>query len=101
MADLPSKDVTDQLVDCYLRMTETVYRVLHVPTFRRDYEAIWVSDTELDTAFLIQLKLILTIRTITYNEHFSLYISAIKWVYETQTWCSVPEFKSRLSIQIL
>lgn len=100
-ADLPPKDVADKLVDCYLQTTETIYRILHVPTLRRDYEALWVSDTEPDTVFLVQLKLVLAIGATTYDEQFSLRASAIQWVYGAQTWFSEPEFKSRLSIQAL
>lgn len=100
-ADLPPRDVADELVDCYLRTTETIYRVLHVPTFRRDYEALWMSNNEPDMAFLVQLKLVLAIGATTYDEQFSLRTSAIQWVYEAQTWLSEPAFKSRLSLQSL
>lgn len=93
-ADLPLKDVADKPVNCYLRTTETVHRILHVPTLRRDYEALWVSDTEPDTAFLVQLKLVLAIGATTYDEQFSLRASVIQWVYKAQTWFSEPEFKS-------
>lgn len=98
---LPSKDVTDELVDCYLRTFETIYRVLHIPTFRRDYEALWVSDTAPDVAFMVQVKLVLAIGAVTYDEKFSLRASAIRWIYEAQTWLSEPVFKSRRSIQFL
>lgn len=100
-AALPPKDVADELVDCYLRTSETVYRILHIPTFRRDYEALWVPDTVPDAAFMVQLKLVLAIGATTYDEQFSLRVSAIRWVYEAQTWLSEPEFKSRLSISSL
>jgi hypothetical protein len=100
-ADLPPKDVADELVDCYLRTIETIYRILHVPTFRRDYEALWMSGTQPDNAFLVQLKLVLAIGATTYDEQFSLRASAIRWVYEAQTWLAEPKFKSRLSIKSL
>ena len=100
-ADLPPKDISDELVDCYLRTIETVYRILHVPTFRRDYEALWTSNTDPDTAFLVQLKLVLAIGAITYDDRFSLRPSAIRWVYEAQSWLSEPKFKSRLNILTL
>ena len=93
-ADLPPKYVADKPVDCYLRTTETIYRILHVPTLRRDYEALWVSDTEPDTVFLVQLKLVLAIGATTYDEQFSLRASAIQWLYEAQAWFSEPEFRS-------
>ncbi|KAI1139855.1 putative C6 transcription factor [Hypoxylon sp. FL0543] len=98
---LPPKDVADELVDRYLRTSETIYRILHVPTFKKDYEAYWVSQTEPNTAFLVQLKLVLAIGATTYDEHFSLRPSAMKWVYEAQTWISEPGFKHRLNLQYL
>ncbi|KAF4633621.1 hypothetical protein G7Y89_g4495 [Cudoniella acicularis] len=99
--DLPSKDVSDELVECYLRTTETVYRILHIPTFRRDYEKLWVSDITPNMDFLVQLKVVLAIGAITYDEEFSLRAAATRWVYEAQTWLSEPKFKSRLNIQYL
>lgn len=99
--DLPTKDICDELVDCYLRTTETVYRVLHVPTFRKEYEALWLSDVEPNASFLVQLKLVLAIGATTYDEKFSLRATAIRWVYEAQTWLSEPIFKPRLGLQAL
>ncbi|TAQ89958.1 hypothetical protein B7494_g1693 [Chlorociboria aeruginascens] len=96
--DLPPKGVADELVDCYLRTFETLYRILHIPTFKRDYEALWMSDVERNAAFLIQVKLVLAIGATTYDEQFSLRTSAIQWIYEAQIWLSVPESKSRLNI---
>ncbi|KAB8225687.1 hypothetical protein BDV33DRAFT_77413 [Aspergillus novoparasiticus] len=98
---LPSKDVADELVDCYLRTSETVYRVLHIPSFQKDYEALWVSDTAPDMAFMAQVKLVLAIGATVYDENFSLRASAIQWVYEAQTWFSEPVCKSRRSLQFL
>ncbi|KAK2783882.1 hypothetical protein FQN52_009401 [Onygenales sp. PD_12] len=99
--DLPPKDVADKLVDGYLRTFETVYRVLHVPTFKRDYDAVWELDSEPPTSFLIQLKLVLAIGATIHDEKFSMRSSAIHWVYEAQAWLSDPDFKSRLSLQTL
>ncbi|PWY87550.1 hypothetical protein BO70DRAFT_351049 [Aspergillus heteromorphus CBS 117.55] len=97
--DLPPKDLADKLVDCYLQTTETIYPILHVPSFRRDYEALWSPTSEHKTAFLVQVKLVLAIGATTYDEHFSLRSLAVKWVYEAQTWLAEPEYKSRFSIQ--
>ncbi|ORY19557.1 hypothetical protein BCR34DRAFT_471780 [Clohesyomyces aquaticus] len=98
---LPSKEVIDELVNCYLGTIETVYRILHVPTFKRDYEALWATNVERNKAFLIQLKLVLAIGAATYDECFSLRTSATRWVYEAQFWLSEPESKGRLSINYL
>ncbi|KAH8812854.1 hypothetical protein F5884DRAFT_786548 [Xylogone sp. PMI_703] len=99
--DLPPKDVADELVACYLRTTESIYRILHIPSFRRDYDSIWEPDSRQDASFMIQLKLVLALGAITYDEHFSLRTSAVHWIYEAQNWVSKPEFKSRLNIQSL
>ncbi|KAI1210768.1 putative C6 transcription factor [Annulohypoxylon truncatum] len=102
VVDLPSKDIADELVDRYFRTVEPIYRILHIPTFRREYAAQWVSTSnEPNTAFLVQLKLVLAIGATTYDELFSLKPSALKWVYEAQTWISEPGFKHRLNLQYL
>lgn len=100
-SDLPPKEMADTLVDIYLRTTETFYRVFHIPTFRREYDAVWVPGASPDTVFLVQLKLVLAIGATMYDDRFTLRLSAIRWIYEAQTWVSEPEFKSRLNIQFL
>ena len=100
--DLPPKQIANQLVECYLRTTETVYRTLHIPSFKKDYEALWTSpNKKSDQAFLLQVKLILAIGAVTYDSDFSLRDSAIHWVFEAQTALSEPEFKARLSTPYL
>lgn len=67
----------------------------------RDYEAVWTSECEPSTSFLVQLKLVLAIGATTYDENFSLRDSAVRWMYEAQTWLSEPELKSRLNVESL
>ena len=98
-SDLPPKEMADALVDIYLRTIETIYRVFHIPTFKREYESLWTS--EASPAFIVQLKLVLAIGATMYDDRFTLRRSAIRWIYEAQTWISEPEFKSRLNIQFL
>ncbi|KAL1868871.1 hypothetical protein VTK73DRAFT_3451 [Phialemonium thermophilum] len=102
-ADLPPKHLADELVDRYLQTSEAIYRILHIPSFRRDYEALWVRDanTPPDMGFVMQLKLVLAIGAATFDEHFSLRASAVRWLYEAQTWVSQPDFKMRLTIHSL
>ncbi|KAM5457734.1 hypothetical protein McanCB49686_002719 [Microsporum canis] len=102
-ANIPSKTLSDELVDCYLKTTESIYRILHIPSFRREYEALFLPETEprFNVAFLVQVKLVLAIGAVTYDERFSLRVAAIRWVYEAQAWFSEPKFKSRIDIQSL
>ena len=61
MADvLPKRHVCDRLLRGYLDKNETLYRVIHVPTFTREYESYWDS-TLLSEAFLAKLLGILSI----------------------------------------
>lgn len=101
--NLPDKILADQLVECYVRTSEAIYRILHIPSFKRDYDALWEEQdgpaTPRDKAFLVQVKLVLAIGAAIYDEQFSLRTSAIRWVYEAHSWISEPEFKPRLSLQ--
>ncbi|KAI1431560.1 hypothetical protein GGR50DRAFT_697913 [Xylaria sp. CBS 124048] len=38
---LPSKEETDTLVAAYLDQFEQLYRIVHIPTFKRQYESFW------------------------------------------------------------
>lgn len=104
-SDLPAKHMADQLVEKYLQTIETVYRVLHIPSFRRDYEALWTSASQSrqsnKTGFLVQLKLVLALGAVTIDDKFSMRTLAVGWTYEAQTYLSEPVFKSRLDIQTL
>lgn len=100
-SDLPAKVVADTLVENYLSTSESVLRVLHIPSFRREYEAVWDPSHTPDPAFLVQLKLVMAIGATTYDTNFSLRPHAIRWVYEGQTWLTAPEFKSRLGLTAL
>lgn len=60
MADvLPEKHVCDQLLRGYLEKHEALYRVIHVPTFMREYNGYW-DGTLASKAFLAKLLGILS-----------------------------------------
>lgn len=97
--DLPDKALCDVLVDNYLRTSEAVFRVLHIPSFRKEYDALWQHDSKPDFAFIMQLKTILAIGAVVYDERFTLRTSALRWVCEVRCWIIEPRFKSRLALQ--
>ncbi|KAL1897913.1 hypothetical protein Sste5346_003765 [Sporothrix stenoceras] len=104
---LPPRELADELVECYLRSTESVYRILHVPMFRREYEALWQALgagnplTKADMAFLVQLKLVLAIGFATHRDHIALRTRAVRWFYAAQAWFAEPEYKAHLTMQVL
>jgi hypothetical protein len=99
--EFPAKHICDELVEGYIRSIETLYRIIHIPTFTEKYEAIWISNAEPSPEFTVQLKLILAIGACLYDENFSMRLEATRWVYEAQTWLSSPTFKSNLGLQFL
>ncbi|CAJ2511219.1 Uu.00g068440.m01.CDS01 [Anthostomella pinea] len=61
MADvLPSRPVCDQLLQIYLNGSESLYRVLHIPSFMSQYNLYWQGNPQSD-AFLPQLLSILCV----------------------------------------
>ncbi|KAM7192391.1 putative C6 transcription factor [Naviculisporaceae sp. PSN 640] len=102
---LPERGLADRLVHCYLETIETVYRILHIPTFQEEYEGIWSlgynNDLEQDGAIQIQIKLVLAIGAVSYDESFSLRTSALQWVYEAQAWASEPDLKLQINIRYI
>ncbi|OAA38462.1 Transcription factor [Beauveria brongniartii RCEF 3172] len=99
LSALPEKPLADRLVENYLQNTESLYRVLHIPTFRKQYDALWAAGAVPDAAFLVQVKLVLALGAITHDEAFSLRTCAMQWAYEAQLWLTEPKFKARLDIQ--
>ncbi|KAL2755453.1 hypothetical protein ACRALDRAFT_2080783, partial [Sodiomyces alcalophilus JCM 7366] len=56
---LPPRPVCDRLLGSYIHTTETIYRIIHIPTFMADYEQFWDNKLEADS-FLPQLLAILS-----------------------------------------
>ena len=101
---IPPRMVSDTLVEAYIHSFETVYRILHVPSFRRDCDAYWDSPGSAEPSFVIQLQLVMAIGCALYDDHFSMRESAIQWVYEARAWLITPKLKSKfnlVSLQIM
>lgn len=100
---IPSRDVADGLVDAYLRSFEGVLRILHVPTFRAEYESYWALDederaTKRADSFVIQLQLVMALGAAMHDDLFSLRSAASQWIHEAQLWLMLPPEKSRLTV---
>lgn len=59
LALVPDRTTTDKLVQEYIDSFETTYRVLHVPSFMRQYESFWVAPNEAVSEFLVILLLVI------------------------------------------
>lgn len=56
---LPKKEVCDRLVASYIDTSETIYRILHIPSFTEKYNLFWEGKLQSDT-FLPQLLAVLS-----------------------------------------
>jgi hypothetical protein len=59
LALVPERTAADKLVHQYIDSFETTYRVLHVPSFMRQYESFWEAPNEAVADFLVILLLVL------------------------------------------
>lgn len=99
--DLPPRDLANQLIDRFLRTAEAVHRVVHIPTLRRECDAVWSSTAEPDMSLIVTLKLVMAIGAASYDREFSLREQALRWIHEAMAWLSRPEFKSRLGVKYI
>ncbi|ETS79975.1 hypothetical protein PFICI_07504 [Pestalotiopsis fici W106-1] len=83
---LPSKETADILIDKYLRTFETVQRILHVPTFRREYRMFWENQSQAPFDFLIKMQLCFSLGACLYDDIFSLRPQALQWIREASAW---------------
>jgi hypothetical protein len=88
--DMPSRTICDELVQLYFRTFDTVFRVLHVPTFQRECEAYWRNDLVSKETFHQKLLLVMAIGTCFYYEteehECSLRSLASRWIFQVQYW---------------
>ncbi|KAF4471601.1 C6 transcription factor [Fusarium albosuccineum] len=93
---IPLKLTCDELIRCYLRTLEPLYRIIHVPSFWKEYERVWEDEhvSSPSTVFLIKLSLILAIGT-TFKgscdiEQGHLQHLAQTWIQNAQWWLTGP-----------
>ncbi|KAF9880132.1 C6 zinc finger domain-containing protein [Colletotrichum karsti] len=95
---IPTRDVADALVAAYLRTFESVQRVVHIPTFRADYERHWLNPADTPEPFLVLMQLVMAIGATFHDERFTLRNAAIQWFWEANFWLMTPCEKSRMTM---
>jgi hypothetical protein len=94
---MPPEETTLRLVDAYFRTFESVYRILHRPTFWDRYRKYWENPNGADPAFVVQLQLCMAIGTCFQDDVVALRRSAAQWIHEAQVWLVSPAEKSLVS----
>lgn len=91
---LPSKDETDAGVSLYLEQFEQVHRIIHIPSFRREYAKFWDSKETRCAAFTVLVLAILSVTScITKHspQKFEKLVSnahtrAVRWIQAAEEW---------------
>ncbi|KAH0494420.1 hypothetical protein TgHK011_001040 [Trichoderma gracile] len=98
-AQIPERELADVLVENYLRTFEGVFRVVHIPTFRAEYERFWDRNHRSSESFAILLQLVMALGAALYDDVFSLRPMATQWIFEAQMWLMMPPEKKRMNFE--
>jgi hypothetical protein len=95
---IPPREMTDKLVNLYFRTSETIHRILNIPSFQREYLEYWDAPSAASTLFVLKLILIMSIGTCFYQGPDAEFYHnlALQWIFAAQSWLSSPFEKSRL-----
>ncbi|KAI0508300.1 hypothetical protein F5B22DRAFT_650154 [Xylaria bambusicola] len=103
---LPTKEETDSLLAVYLDQFEQLYRIVHIPTFRKEYESFWdpnhtrpASSTVLVLS-MISVSCCLGMQTSSkfIGVKSSAYAMVEKWVKACDAWTSRQSHKHRVLV---
>ena len=97
----PSRVMCDQLLDAYLRTFEGMYRIVHVPVFRNEYNQFWQNNQSSSITICMKLALVFAIGTTFYPnmvEHGRLHRLARTWIHAAQSWLTGTSEKSALNL---
>lgn len=95
---IPPKDTTDKLLEAYFRTFEGVYRIIHIPSFRQEYELYWKNPSKAREVFIIQLQLCMALGTLVQDNTYSMRNLAVQWIYEARVWLLQASEKSQIDL---
>ncbi|GKZ20243.1 hypothetical protein AbraIFM66951_001425 [Aspergillus brasiliensis] len=102
----PPKEVADQLVNAYLRTMESVYRIVHIPSFWVNYRGFWTRSGPNPPWVLIELLLVMAIGSVFCQdkgqEDFPIPREVVlQWIYTGQNWLRSSFERSQLRFENL
>ncbi|EAW13590.1 putative C6 transcription factor [Aspergillus clavatus NRRL 1] len=95
-AFLPPRHIADELLELYLSNFETTHRVLHIPSFLKQYEEYWAGGGDPDMVFLAKLLALMAASSCFYNSSTKingkdpLSQVVVNWIEAVQTWIVTP-----------
>ncbi|OBT79282.1 hypothetical protein VF21_01907 [Pseudogymnoascus sp. 05NY08] len=100
---VPKKGIADQLVDAYFRTSESICRILHIPSFLKEYRQYWEQPDVANPVFIVKLLLVMSIGGCFYQGPDSIHyrVESKKWIFAGQSWLSTPFEKAKLHISTI
>ncbi|GAW20568.1 hypothetical protein ANO14919_100760 [Xylariales sp. No.14919] len=96
-----SLETADHLVHLYESNFEDAFRILHKPSFRREYERYKTAPADVADVTILKIQLVIAIGCglcPELGDAREVYGSARRWLYAAQDWLSAPVEKNRLSL---
>ncbi|OBT56538.1 hypothetical protein VE04_03240 [Pseudogymnoascus sp. 24MN13] len=100
---VPVKGIADQLVNAYFRTSESIYRILHIPSFMKEYRQYWDQPDVSNPVFIVKLLLVMSIGGCFYQGPDSTHyrVESKKWIFAAQSWLSTPFEKAKLHMSTI
>ncbi|KAJ1325173.1 proline utilization trans-activator [Microdochium nivale] len=103
---LPSKDETDSLIAIYLDQFEQIYRIVHVPTFKKQYASFWdparTRSAAMTTLVLAMISVSVCLDMTVSNKFVGVksgsFQRAVNWVKACDNWYANQSHKHRMLI---
>jgi len=99
LESVPPSPEADDLVRAYMKMFESTHRILHIPSFWREYGEFWRDTSKASSTFIAQLLLIMACGMLLHhnsegeastprptNEQVLHRRAAVRWVHTVERW---------------
>lgn len=98
---LPERCLADTMAHLYISRFESVFRILHIPSFWTEYESYWQDPVNVTETTKFKIQLVIALGYSIDHESDNLHqvqSAACQWVYAVQAWLSAPLEKNRIGI---
>jgi hypothetical protein len=104
---IPTRKIVDHLLQLYLDTFETTYRILHMPTFFKQYANYWTNTQPIDMAFVAQLLAVIAAGSCFYvpppgeDNRDVFQKPAIRWIMAVQSYISCTFISPDIDFRML
>ncbi|KFY92776.1 hypothetical protein V498_04746 [Pseudogymnoascus sp. VKM F-4517 (FW-2822)] len=100
---VPERRASDQLVNAYFRTSESIYRILHISSFLKEYQQYWDRPDAANPVFIVKLLLVMSIGGCFCQGPDSAHyrVESKKWIFAALAWLSTPFEKAKLHISAI